>query len=173
MTQTCNNVCRRRLCGCVTCLPFGPCTHGTILTNTPSAVIPTVEVRHAALDSATEANPKTAFGAAKPSPALIPGAALIEMAGVFGLGARKYGSFNWRTTRVEAMTYANAALRHIYSWIDGETIDPESGCSHLAHAMASLGIVLDAQHTDQLIDNRPTAGATARLVRENTKPITS
>lgn len=125
-----------------------------------------------ALDSNTEANPKAAFGAAKPSLALIPGPAMVEMAGVFELGAVKYGPFNWRKTKVEAMTYANAALRHLMSWLDGEDVDPESGKTHLAHAMASLGIVVDALHTDQLIDNRPTSGATARLIRENTKPVT-
>lgn len=122
-----------------------------------------------ATDSHTEANPKAAFGAAKPSLALVPGAAMVEMAGVFELGAKKYGPFNWRITKVEAMTYANAAMRHIMSWIDGEDIDPESGKSHLGHGMASLGIVIDAMHTANLIDNRPPKGATAALIAANVK----
>ena len=122
-----------------------------------------------ALNSADQANPKAAFGSSKPSLALIPGSVLVETAGVFELGAKKYGPFNWRITKVEAMTYANAAMRHIMSWLDGEDTDPESAKSHLGHAVASLGIILDALHTNNLIDNRPPTGATARLIVENTK----
>nr|WP_220446020.1 dATP/dGTP diphosphohydrolase domain-containing protein [Novosphingobium umbonatum] len=139
---------------------------------------PPVEKAHAfgscsgtALQEPAPANPKAAFGAAKPSLALVPGAAMVEMAGVFELGAKKYGPFNWRETKVEAMTYVNATLRHLLSWLDGEDTDPESSKSHLGHAMASLGIVIDAMHTNQLIDNRPTQGATARLIVTNTKSI--
>lgn len=117
------------------------------------------------------ANPKALYGHAKPSIALVPSGAMLEMADVFALGAAKYGPFNWRKDPVEAMTYANAALRHLYSWLDGEDIDPESGRSHLAHFACCAAIVLDAMHNNTLIDNRPFAGSAARLIRERTKAI--
>jgi len=116
-------------------------------------------------------NPKAIYGRAKPSVALVPSGALLEMADVFALGATKYGPFNWRKDPVEAMTYANAALRHLFSWVDGEDIDPESGRSHLAHFACCAAIVLDAMHNGTLIDNRPFAGPAARLIRERTKAV--
>jgi hypothetical protein len=44
-------------------------------------------------------NPKDAFGLKKPPLRLIPAAALLYMARVFGLGATKYGPYNWRRSR--------------------------------------------------------------------------
>lgn len=116
-------------------------------------------------------NPKAIHGRAKPSLGLVPSAAMIEEAGVLELGAAKYGPFNWRKDAVESMTYVHAALRHLQSWVDGEDLDPESGRSHLAHARACLGIVLDAQSVDKLIDDRPFPGAASRMIAERTKPI--
>jgi len=116
-------------------------------------------------------NPKAIHGRAKPSLALMPAAAMIEAAGVFQLGADKYGPFNWRKDPVEAMTYANAALRHIASWIDGNDNDAESGEHELAHAMCCMAIVLDARANDKLIDDRPHKGVAASLIAAKTKPV--
>lgn len=116
-------------------------------------------------------NPKAIYGRAKPSLGLVPSAAMVAEAGVYALGAAKYGPFNWRKDAVESMTYVHAALRHLYAWTDGEDIDPESGESHLAHVRACLGILLDAKATDKLIDDRPHAGAASRLIAENTRTV--
>lgn len=116
-------------------------------------------------------NPKAIYGRAKPSLGLIPSAAMIEEAGVLQLGAAKYGPFNWRKDAVESMTYVHACLRHLMSWVDGEDLDPESGRSHLAHARACLGIILDAKEVDKLIDDRPFAGAASRMIAERTNPV--
>ena len=116
-------------------------------------------------------NPKQAYGDLKVPLAFIPAPALILMADVFKEGARKYGPYNWRDDPVESMTYLHAALRHIYSFLDGEELDPESGGKpHLAHAMASLAILLDAAVTGNLLDNRPKRGIAGELLR--TKAIT-
>lgn len=123
------------------------------------------------LPAAMPENPKAIYGRAKPSLALIPSAAMVEEAGVYALGAAKYGAFNWRKDAVESMTYAHAALRHLFSWIDGEETDAESGRSHLAHARACLGILIDAKETNQLIDDRPYAGPASRMIADQTKPI--
>ena len=110
-------------------------------------------------------NPKQRYGDLKLPLALVPSSALIYLGIALAEGARKYGPFNWREKKVEAMTYAHAALRHLFAWIDGEEIDPESGNPHLAHALACLGILADAVECKILIDNRPLKGPAARLLK--------
>lgn len=113
-----------------------------------------------------DSNPKTAYGIKKPSMHLIPGTALMMLAKVMALGAKKYGAFNWRDQPVSASTYISAAFRHLYQWFDGEDIDPESGAPHLAHAMACMAILLDAYAQGTLLDDRPKAGQTDRIIKE-------
>ena len=115
-------------------------------------------------------NPKAIYGRAKPSLALFPAAAMVPVCEVFELGAAKYGPFNWRKDPVEAMTYANAALRHIFSWIDGANQDHESGLSDLAHAICCMAVVLDASANGKLIDDRPHKGVAQELIAARTKP---
>lgn len=113
-------------------------------------------------------NPKDRIGAHKPPLHLIPPAAEILEAVVMGLGAKKYGPFNWRTTNVKASIYVAAARRHLAQWLDGQDDDPESGVSHLAHARACLGILLDAAATGHLVDDRPQPGAASALIEQHT-----
>lgn len=100
-------------------------------------------------------NPKTVFGVSKSPLHLIPPPALLALADVFGLGARKYGAYNWRTKKVSASVYQAAALRHLLAWWDGEDLDAESRRTHLAHAMACCAILIDAEAHDALNDDRP------------------
>lgn len=116
-------------------------------------------------------NPKARHGAAKPNLALIPAGAQLQIAPVFQLGAAKYGPYNWRKDAVEAECYVAACQRHLFSWLDGEDVDPESGELHLAHAAACLMILLDANACGKMIDNRPHPGRAAELIREKTKPV--
>ncbi|MDX0897398.1 hypothetical protein GOD90_10375 [Sinorhizobium medicae] len=100
-------------------------------------------------------NPKRAFGVKKPSAQFIPPVAIIEESVVMALGAKKYGAFNWQDDHVDATTYYSAAIRHLLQWFSGEDRDPESGASHLAHVRACMAILLDAQVSGKLIDDRP------------------
>ena len=109
-------------------------------------------------------NPKDRASSHKPPLHLIPPSAEILEAMVMGLGARKYGPFNWRTSPIRATVYIAAAKRHLAQWLDKQDIDPESGVSHLAHARACLGILLDAQSLSKLIDDRPPPGAAHQLI---------
>ncbi|QDU39695.1 hypothetical protein Mal4_40410 [Maioricimonas rarisocia] len=120
----------------------------------------------------TAENPKDRVGADKPPLHLIPPAAEILEAVVMGLGARKYGEFNWRMSPVRASVYVAAARRHLLQWFDGQDDDPESGVSHLAHARASLGILLDAIATGNVIDDRPPAGPGTGLIQKHTSAVT-
>lgn len=117
-----------------------------------------------------EANPKDRMGALKlPTLSVIPSSLLLALGGVMRLGAAKYGRFNWRSKPVKATVYADAALRHLMSWMDGEETDPESGESHLGHVAACMGIVLDAKARGVLVDDRDvhlsTTGTAAEIIR--------
>lgn len=112
------------------------------------------------------ANPKQAYGDKKVPLQNIPPVALVYLGMALKEGARKYGAYNWRENDVELMTYVGAAMRHIAAFVDGEDIDDESGNPHLAHAMASLAIMVDAIECRVAIDNRPSRGPAPRVLME-------
>jgi hypothetical protein len=107
-------------------------------------------------DRYPDGNPKTEFGAKKPSTDCIPATAIVHLGAVMKDGAEKYGKFNWRVDRVSASVYHNALMRHLLAWADGEDIDPEaqSKTPHLAHIMACCAILLDAHECGMLNDDR-------------------
>ena len=118
-------------------------------------------------ESVNPPNPKQRYGDLKSAVQLVPPALIIHAAAATKEGAQKYGPYNWRVTKVEAMTYIGAMLRHLYAWLDGEETDPESitGKHHLDGVAASLGILLDALDGGFLIDNRPNKGPAPKLLR--------
>ena len=122
-------------------------------------------------DTKTE-NPKDKIGKTKPDISLVPPVAVIQEAVAMGLGAAKYGAYNWRDSPVRATVYVSAAMRHLYQWLDGEELDGESGVSHLAHVRACCGIVLDAKSIGCLIDDRPKSGAATMVLHTLTKEKT-
>ena len=64
---------------------------------------------------------------------LLPRLGLESIARVFGFGAEKYDSHNWRKG-YEWSKSLDALQRHVLAFQDGETYDAESGLPHLAHA---------------------------------------
>lgn len=103
-------------------------------------------------------NPKAAMGALKAPMGYCPPTAIIEMEAVMAGGGWKYGPYNFRDTKIDAMTYIGAIDRHFKLWQDGVDSDKESGRSHLAHIMACCALALDAQHTGSFTDNRHKSG---------------
>jgi hypothetical protein len=103
-------------------------------------------------------DPKGLAGLTKPPMWLCSPAGMEAEAWAMGLGAKKYGPFNFRQNKVCMSTYLAAILRHVYRIIDGEFIDPESGQPHLGHIKAGCGIVLDAQRHGTLVDDRVMGG---------------
>lgn len=79
--------------------------------------------------------------------------ALEEVAAVLQFGADKYDQHNWRKGFVWSRTIS-AALRHILAFNDGEDLDPESGRSHVAHAMCCLMFLLEFEKTHPELDDR-------------------
>ena len=57
-------------------------------------------------------------------------------------GAKKYGDENWKQGFDDNKRVLAAALRHIYQFLDGERVDPESGLNHLEHAITNLAFAL-------------------------------
>lgn len=84
---------------------------------------------------------------------LISPIAVRELAKVLGAGAIKYGDSNWRAGIKWSRVIA-AALRHIFSWLRGETHDRETGLNHLAHAMCNLHFLLEYTETHPELDDR-------------------
>lgn len=118
-------------------------------------------------------NPKTVLGLKKPAMSSVPPAALVHLMRAMADGRRKYGLMNWREKRVSATIYYDAALRHLLAWYDGEQSARDSGVHHLGHAMACLAIVLDAEATGNLNDDRPVHGAFADLIDQFTQKDTA
>lgn len=76
------------------------------------------------------------YNETKPEWSLVDYDALESMVRVLEYGKKKYSAFNWKkglpyTSTIESM------LRHIYAFLDGEDLDPESGLPHTGHIMCN------------------------------------
>lgn len=78
------------------------------------------------------------FDGGKPRYGLLPPKSLRGVAEVLTFGAEKYEVDNWKKVPDAKNRYFDAALRHIWAYKEGELNDPESGESHLAHAICCL-----------------------------------
>jgi Domain of unknown function (DUF5664) len=74
---------------------------------------------------------------------LIPPLALKALVEVLTFGAQKYERDNWMHVPDAKRRYFDALQRHIWSWKEGEKIDPESNKHHLAHAMCCLAFLYE------------------------------
>lgn len=99
---------------------------------------PFVSVEDAPINGSKHDSGKPLMGAVPPN-------ALLAVAKVLTFGAEKYGRDNWRRVESADTRYMDAALRHINAYQRGETADPESGESHLAHAVCSLMFMIELQ----------------------------
>lgn len=101
----------------------------------------------------------------KPKMHLLPPKAITEVSKVLTFGADKYDEENWRKLDNLQARYSSSALRHIFAHLDGEQLDPESGVSHLAHAICCLMFKLEVEletkeeKTRKLIRNKSTEGS--------------
>lgn len=108
-------------------------------------------------------NPKDRFGSVKVSISKLPMVAIVHGAHAMMDGAAKYGPYNWRDNPVIANIYVDAAMRHLSAWFEGQELAKDSGVHHLGHAIACCAILLDAQMTGNLVDNRPINGDPDKL----------
>lgn len=112
-------------------------------------------------------NPKELAGSRKPAVwSVMPRWIVLLVGRVMAVGAAKYGAFNYRDSSISASTYQDAMERHGQLWFDGEDNDPETGVSHLASIMASCALLLDAQATGKLDDDRQKTGLARKTLDE-------
>lgn len=74
------------------------------------------------------------YDTGKPDYTLLPWDAVEDIVRVLDFGALKYARDNWRYVDDAEVRYLAAAFRHMAAYARGETHDPETGLSHLAHA---------------------------------------
>lgn len=95
----------------------------------------------------------TKYDQGKPRITLVPVEAIKQCAAALGFGANKYGDHNFRGG-IKHTRVADAAFRHLLAWTNGEDKDPESGLPHLAHAIASVAMLIWQQENKPELDDR-------------------
>ena len=90
------------------------------------------------------ANAFMKFDGEKPRMDLVPPSAVTALAEVLTYGARKYKPNNWLEVD-DVGRYVAAAERHFLAFKNGEKQDPESGLSHLAHAICNLAFLIELE----------------------------
>lgn len=110
------------------------------------------------------ANPKQINGDKKPNLSLCPMSAHVAQWEAHCDGMLKYGLLNWRTQPVEAMTYVDAAIRHIRLYENGENVARDTRVQNLGAVMACCAILIDAELHGTLIDNRAHSPETCDLL---------
>ena len=106
-------------------------------------------------DTSKDTNPKDALGVRKVPIHCVSCAVIMEMGLGMMEGGRKYGTHNYRSMGVLASVYYDAAVRHLFSWWEGEDIDPDSGLSHITKAMSCLSVLRDSMLMENWKDDRP------------------
>lgn len=107
------------------------------------------------INNVKDSNPKDSVGIKKVPFSTVPAPVIAEIGLAMLEGARKYRRHNYRAIGVRASVYVDAAMRHLTAWWEGESIDPDSGLSHLVKASACLVVLRDAQILDKMVDDRP------------------
>lgn len=100
-------------------------------------------------------NPKDMIGTRKAPMSTVPANVMAEVGVAMLEGACKYGRSNYRVAGVRSSVYYDAVIRHLFSWWEGEDIDPDSGMSHITKAITSLVVLRDAMIQDMATDDRP------------------
>lgn len=82
------------------------------------------------------------FDVEKPRFSLIPQGVITPVVNVLEFGAQKYSEGNWKLVPNARTRYFDAAHRHLDAWWKGDSLDLETGESHLAHAICCLMFLL-------------------------------
>lgn len=107
-------------------------------------VMASLHIELATLESASTEAPSGGrkFDQGKNRLSLIPVKCLNAIMHVLEFGALKYEVDNWQKVPDASNRYYDAAIRHLFAWREGESIDPESGHYHLAHAACCVIFML-------------------------------
>ncbi len=89
----------------------------------------------------------------KPELGLVPKSLIWAVGTILTFGAKIYGTHNWRKGLLWSRPY-NALFRHLTAWWNGESLDLESGKSHLWHAATELAFLIEYEETKTGQDDR-------------------
>jgi len=73
---------------------------------------------------------------------LVPPVAVKALASILTFGASKYAPNNWQLLDNPKDRYTDALYRHLEAYRSGESTDPESGMSHLWHAITNIAFLI-------------------------------
>ena len=96
------------------------------------------EVQERAVKEVQEQALGRKFDQDKPRWDLLPWDEVEEIVEILTFGSEKYEDNNWQHVKGSKWRYFGALCRHTFAWWRGETLDKESGKSHLAHAGCCL-----------------------------------
>lgn len=94
--------------------------------------------------------------------------AMEGLARVLTYGAKKYAADNWRQG-MHWRRLIGAALRHLFEFMRGNDIDPESGLPHIDHALCCLMFLSEYQKREVGTDDRWT-GRPVQATIDELKP---
>lgn len=84
---------------------------------------------------------------------LIPVEPLWEVARLYGKGAEKYATHNWRRGYDWSLSYA-AMMRHATQFWNGESYDEETKCHHLSSVIFHALALMEFEKTHPELDDR-------------------
>lgn len=84
---------------------------------------------------------------------LLPPFAIEKVVKILTFGAEKYAPDNWKHVDHWKERYTAALMRHLEAYRKGESVDPESGESHLAHLLCCGIFLLEKELEEEIFDN--------------------
>lgn len=79
--------------------------------------------------------------------------ALLGTARVLEFGAKKYAPNNWRKGLAWSRI-VGAIMRHLFAFMMGEDLDPETGLPHTDHLGCEIMFLQELYHTRKDLDDR-------------------
>ena len=74
---------------------------------------------------------------------------------VLEYGAAKYAPDNWKKG-MPVTQVSESLMRHLFAFLRGEDVDPESGCRHISHVMCNTMFLEYIMREKPHYDNRKT-----------------
>lgn len=89
---------------------------------------------------------------------LIPPELMEAVGTILTFGAKKYADRNWEQGMSWSRVYG-ALLRHLNAWWSGDSLDPETGKSHLWHAACCITFLIAYEQRGVGTDDRQKVNA--------------
>lgn len=70
---------------------------------------------------------------------------ILGVGEILTFGAQKYAKNNWQLN-TDLDRYKDSTLRHMYAYLSGELLDPESGMPHLDHIATNIMFLRYFEH---------------------------